>query len=117
MEQQMAKKGKMWLIWAGMIILFLLSPVLYFVHMEIGLGSLIRTLPSDEKMIVNFREHREDFNKLVRIVQYDSSAKFEAFSLVPTPQIEMVMNRANVAQITSDLEIGYCPIHTLTRRG
>lgn len=87
-----------------LIILLLIAPVLYFVHLELDLCSLIRSLPSDEKMIANFKEHREDFEKLVRIYQYDPSARFDAFSLVPTPQVEAIMKRANVDLLFSDLE-------------
>lgn len=104
MEQPMAKKTKMRLIRVGVPIVLLLAPILYFVHLELDLGSLIRTLPSDEEMIANFREHREDFEKLVKIYQYDSSARFDAFSLVPSPQVEAIMKRDNVDLLFSDLE-------------
>lgn len=102
MEQPMAKKTKMRLIWTGVIIVPLLAPILYFVHLELDLGSLIRTLPSDEKMIANFREHREDFEKLVKIYRYDSSVPFDRLCLNPTPDVEVIMKRAHVTGLCTD---------------
>jgi hypothetical protein len=61
-----------------------------------------RSLPSDEEMIENFNKHRADFERLVHIYREDLSVASEVGHLIPTPEIEAVMDRINVVEVYDD---------------
>lgn len=64
---------------------------------------LIRPLPSDEQMIANFREHRADFERLVRIYRDDLSIPSNVVGfLEPTPEIIGITRRIKVDLVRSD---------------
>ena len=64
---------------------------------------LIRPLPTDEQMIANFREHRADFERLVRIYRDDPSIRVNVIGILqPTPEIKAVMARINVDSVEGD---------------
>jgi len=95
-------------LWRVAVLLFicilLLGPILYFLHMELGLMPLIRILPSDESMIKHFHKHREDFEKMVKIFRYDFSVPFDAPSqcLIPSPEVQSIMERSGIDALCAD---------------
>jgi hypothetical protein len=62
-----------------------------------------RSLPSDEEMISHFYEHKEDFERLVRIYREDLSVPADVVGrLLPTPQVKALMNRIGVMEVNGD---------------
>ncbi len=102
MEGTMEKKSKIRLFMTVLLIAALLVPVLYFLHIELDIWSYFRSLPKDEEMIARFREHREDFEKLVSIYKSDPSVRMEGLCLAVTPDVEIIVKRAGVSRICTE---------------
>jgi hypothetical protein len=71
--------------------------------------SLLRSLPSDEKMIEHFCRHRADFERLVHIYRENLSVPIKATLLMPTPEIRSLMDRINVIEVYGDAELWLPP--------
>lgn len=71
--------------------------------------SLLRSLPSDEKMIEHFCKYRADFERLVQIYREDLSVPIKATRLMPTPEIRSLMDRINVIEVYGDAELWIPP--------
>ncbi|MFH0824443.1 MAG: hypothetical protein V2B18_16945 [Pseudomonadota bacterium] len=90
------------LVLAG-IVLLLSLPFLYAFFVP-DIPGCIRSLPSDEAMIENFRAHRDDFEKLAKTFREDPSA-FDYHpekGFIPTPEIKAIMDKLGVRKINRD---------------
>ncbi len=89
--------GVLWLV-----IVLLLALVTAVADHEIDLYALLRPLPSDDEMIANFYDNKDDFEKLVQIYYTDPSNRFYGSKAMSTPEVKAVMRRAKVYGIAGD---------------
>jgi hypothetical protein len=68
-----------------------------------------RRLPTDEEMVANFHKHRGDFERLARIYREDPIPVNSLGYVLPTPEIQAVMERINVVHGNTDYVVWIPP--------
>jgi hypothetical protein len=96
--------GVLWLF-----IVLILAILTAVADIELDLHALFRPLPSDDEMIANYYDNKDDFEKLVRIYYTDPLNRFYGSKTMSTPEVKAIMRRVKVAALTGDLDFWVPP--------